>query len=233
MYNINIGLLPGGVVILWVQGPTTTTFVGRYQAHEELGEINWKEAHPQLEDDIKKGMTGWAKKIIKRLPKEIQEQVAQNKIPFGSWDSWFNTFQLDPVVQKEDGVETIVLDYINGEEETILIESSATIETAASNAIPKKDRAAPKRLVVEWRNPADERMETELALDDTKIIELFSRIKKIDKVQLLIDVETKTLPNEKKGLSLQLKVNDILTNLNPLIVLQTTYKCHSQYKSFK
>ena len=159
--------------------------------------------------------------------------MAQNKIPFGSWDSWFNTFQLDPVVQKEDGVETIFLGYVNGEEETILIESTATIETAASNPIPKKERAAPKRLTLEWRNADDIRMETQLELNDTKIIELFSHIKKTDKVQLVIDVETRTLPNEKKGLSLQLKVNDLETDLNSFITSQTTYQCHSQYKSFK
>ena len=233
LYNINVGLLPGGVVLIWVQGITNTTFVGRYQAHEELGDINWKEAYPQMQDDIKKGMTEMGKRIIKDLPQEIQNQVAQNKIPFGSWDSWFNTFQLDPVVQKEDGVETIFLGYVNGEEETILIESTATIETAASNPIPKKERAAPKRLTLEWHNADDIRMETQLELNDTKIIELFSHIKKIDKVQLVIDVETRTLPNEKKGLSLQLKVNDLVTDLNSFITSQTTYQCHSQYKSFK
>ena len=76
-------------------------------------------------------------------------------------------------------------------------------------------------------------METQLELNDTKIIELFSHIKKTDKVQLVIDVETRTLPNEKKGLSLQLKVNDLETDLNSFITSQTTYQCHSQYKSFK
>ncbi len=52
-------------------------------------------------------------------------------------------------------------------------------------------------------------------------------------IKSLNNILKNKLPNEKKGLSLQLKLNDFITNLNPLILSQTSYQCHSQYKSFK
>jgi hypothetical protein len=212
-FVVNAGLFPGGIIVLYVFSQTNMTIVGRYQAHEDKN-VDWKVAHLSMKD--KEGVDGYVARRISRLPQEIKDQIAQGKIPFGYWDTLFREYAFTPVLKKEDKVETILFNYINGEFESIFLSLN-------DNKISIKKRAAPRKMNIVWHDINDRRMESDVFFDEIKVKALFEQTKPNEPIQFLITIDRNTKPRETKGISIKLKTADKEIDLQEAIVSQETY----------
>ncbi|MCV9928762.1 DUF2931 family protein [Flavobacterium sp. LS1R49] len=212
-YGINVGLLPGGVVLVWVGGSENTTLVGRYQAHEDKN-VDWKVAHSSMEE--KKGADEYVADIVSRLPQEIKNQIVHGRIPFGYWDTLLKQYNLTPVVKPEDKVESIYFNYINGEFESIFL-------SLDDNVMSIKKRAAPRKMNIVWHDINDRRMESDVYFDEKKIKALFEQTKPNEGIGFVINIDRNTKPRETTGMAIKLKTKDREIDLQEAIVSQETF----------
>jgi hypothetical protein len=212
-FTVNAGLFPGGMVVLYVFSPSNMTIVGHYQAHEDKN-VDWGVAHEIMKD--KKGMDEVVHIMTKDLPQEIKDQIANGKIPFGYWDTLFREYAFTPVLKQEDKVETIKLNYINGEFESIFLSLN-------DNKIAIKKRAAPRKMNIVWHDINDRRMESDVFFDERKVKALFEQTKPNEPIQFLITIDRNTKPRETKGISIKLKTADKEIDLQEAIVSQETF----------
>ncbi|MCV9926739.1 DUF2931 family protein [Flavobacterium sp. LS1R49] len=212
-FTINAALFPGGIVVLYVFSPSSMTIVGRYQAHEDKN-VDWKVAHKSMTD--KKGIDEYVNYMNEDLPQEIKDQITQETIPFGYWDTLFRTYSLTPVVKPEDKVETIKFNYINGEFESIFLSLN-------NNIMPIKKRAAPRKMNIVWHDINDRRMESYVYFDEKKIKTLFEQTKPNEGIGFVINIDRNTKPRETTGISIKLKTNDREIDLQEAIVSQETF----------
>ncbi|WP_229335677.1 DUF2931 family protein [Flavobacterium sp. ALJ2] len=212
-YEINVGLIPGGIVLVWVGGSENTTLVGRYQAHEDKN-VDWKVAHKSMTD--KKGIDEYVNYMNEDLPQEIKDQITQGTIPFGCWDTLLKQYNLTPVVKPEDKVETLYFNYINGEFESIFL-------SLDDNVMLKKRRAVPRKMNIVWHDINDRRMESDVYFDEKKIKALFEQTKPNEPIQFVIEIDRNTKPRETTGILIKLKTNDREIDLHKAIVSQETF----------
>ena len=169
---IKVGLLPGGVVRVWVSTQRGDYEVGSYQGKED-NTIDWKEAHPNMSS-----MDERADRFNKDLPQEIKDQIAKNRIPFGSWDRLFNRYSIDLKTQTSDKIENIRIRYANAEQEDIYYNGGSVVED--------KKRGVPVEITVEWRKDDGVRVEAKVIFDQEKILELFKTINSSEKFSFVI-----------------------------------------------
>jgi hypothetical protein len=212
-FAVNAGLFPGGMVVLYVFSPSNMTIVGRYQAHEDKN-VDWGVAHESMKD--KEGVDEYVNYMNEDLPQEVKEQIAQGKIPFGYWDTLFREYSFTPVLKSEDKVETIKLNYINGEFESIFLSLNY-------NRISIKKRAAPRKMNIVWHDINDRRMESDVYFDEKKVKALFEQTKPNEPIQFVIIIDRNTKPRETKGISIKLKTADKEIDLKEAIVSQETF----------
>jgi hypothetical protein len=214
-YNfvVNAGLFPGGMVVLYVFSQSNMSIVGHYQAHEDKN-VDWGVAHQSMKD--KAGVDEYVNYMNEDLPQEIKDQIAQGKIPFGYWDTLFREYAFTPVLKNEDKVETIKLNYINGEFESIFLSLN-------DNRISIKKRAAPRKMNIVWHDINDRRMESDVFFEEKKIKALFEQTKPNEPIQFVITIDRNTKPRETKGISIKLKTADKEIDLQEAIVSQETY----------
>ncbi len=212
-FTINAGLFPGGIVVLYVFSQSNITIVGRYQAHEDK-HVNWKVAFEQMKNNSE--MDEYVADMNADLPQEIKDQIAQDKIPFGYWDTLFKRYHLTPIVATEDKVETILFNYVNGEFESIFLSLN-------DNIMPIKTRAAPRKMNIVWHDTNDRRMESDVYFDEKKIKALFEQTKPNEPIQFIVTIDRNTKPRETQGINIKLKTADKEIDLKEAIVSQETF----------
>jgi hypothetical protein len=218
-FVINAGLFPGGMVVLYVFSQSNMTIVGRYQAHEDKT-VDWGIAH-----EIMKNQEGIDKTIrvnIKDLPQEILDQIKNGTIPFGYWDTLFKEYNLTPQVKAEDKVETIRINYINGEFESIFLSLNG-------NVMPIKKRAVPRKINIVWHDINNRRMESDIFFDEKKSKTIFEGIKAGETIKFIIDIDRHTKPRETKGISIKLKTSSGEVNMDEAIVSQESFTKPNPY----
>lgn len=212
-FVVNAGLFPGGMVILYVWSPTNTTIVGKYQANEDKN-VDWQMAHPSMKG--KEGITEYVNYMNEDLPQEIKDQIKQGTIPFGYWETLFKKYPITPQVKAEDKVETIEINYINGEFESIFLSLNG-------NVIPIKERAVPRKINIVWHDINDRRMESDIFFDEKKSKAIFENIKIGESIKLIIDVDRNTKPRETKGISIKLKTASAEIDMEEAIISQESF----------
>lgn len=212
-FTINAGLFPGGMVVLYVFSPSNMTIVGRYQAHE-VHNVDWKVAHPSMKDQA--GITEYVNYMNEDLPPEIQHQFKNGNIPFGYWETLFKKYYLTPVVKSEDKVETLGINYINGEFESIFLSLN-------NNVMPIQQRAVPRKLNVVWHDINDRRMESDVFFDEKKAMAIFEKTKPNEGIQFIIEIDRNTKPRETKGITIKLKTATSEIDMKDAIVSQETF----------
>ncbi|PAM91557.1 hypothetical protein B4N84_27510 [Flavobacterium sp. IR1] len=212
-FVINAGLFPGGMVILYVFSQSKMSIVGRYQAHEDHN-VDWKMAHPSMKD--KAGITEYVNYMNEDLPEEILDQIANNTIPFGYWETLFREYHIMPLIKAEDKVETILIDYINGEFESIFLSLNG-------NSMPIKKRAIPRKINIVWHDVNDVRMETDIFFDEKKSKAIFERIGTAEPIGFVIDIDRNTKPRETQGLSVKLKISSGVIDMHEAIESQESF----------
>ncbi|WP_229335668.1 DUF2931 family protein [Flavobacterium sp. ALJ2] len=218
-YEINVGLIPGGIILVWVGGSENTTLVGRYQAHEDKN-VNWMLAREQMTNNSE--MDEDVADVVSRLPQEIKDQITQGKIPFGYWDTLLKQYNLIPAVKPGYKVETLYFNYVNGEFESIFL-------SLDNNVMPIRKRAAPRKMNIVWHDINDRRMESDVYFDEKKIKALFEQTKPNEPIQFVIEIDRNTKPRETTGISIKLKTNDREIGLQEAIVSQETFTKSKPY----
>jgi hypothetical protein len=218
-FTINTGLFPGGMIVLYVFSPSSMTIVGRYQAHE-VHNVNWKVAFEQMENNNE--MDEYVADIVSRFPPEIQNQIKLGTIPFGYWEKLFKKYHLTPQVKSDDKVETIKVNYINGEFESIFLSLN-------KNIMPVKDRAVPRKINIVWHDINDTRMETDIFFDEKKSMAIFEKIRAGEGINLVIEIDRNTKARETTGISIKLKTASSEIDMKEAIVSQESFEKPEPY----
>ncbi|WP_238568011.1 DUF2931 family protein [Flavobacterium sp. ASV13] len=218
-FSLNAGLFPGGMVVLYVWSPTKMIIVGRYQAHED-DNVNWEMAHPSMKG--KAGIKDYVDYMNEDLPQEILDQIKNGTIPFGYWDTLFKEYSLTPQVKAEDKVETIKINYINGEFESIFLSLNG-------NLMPIKKRAVPRKINIVWHDVNDRRMESDIFFDEKNSKAIFEKIKAGESIKFIIDIDRNTKPRETKGISIKLKTASEEIDMKEAIVSQESFTKSTPY----
>ena len=212
-FVVNAGLFPGGMVVLYVFSPSNMTIVGKYQAHEDKN-VNWKVAFPRMKENS--GMNRYVADIVSRFPQEIKDQMEHGTIPFDYWEKLFKEYHLNPVVNAEDKVETIEINYINGEFESIFLSLNG-------NMMPIKKRAIPRKINIVWHDINDRRMESDVFFDEKKSMALFEQLQPNEGIKFIIEIDRNTKPRETTGISIKLKTASSEIDFKDAIVSQESF----------
>jgi hypothetical protein len=218
-FTINAGLFPGGMVVLYVFSPSNMTIVGRYQANEDKS-VNWKVAFPQMKEN--REMDEYVTDMVNRYPQEIKDQIKNGTIPFGYWETLLKKYHLTPVVKNEDKVETILINYINGEFESIFLSLN-------NNVMPIKERAVPRKINIVWHDINDRRMESDVFFDEKKSKAIFEKIKTGEAIKFTIEIDRNTKPRETKGITIKLKTPTLEIDMNDAIISQESFTKPNPY----
>lgn len=218
-FVINAGLFPGGMVVLYVFSPSNTTIVGKYQAHEDKN-VDWGIAHEIMKN--KEGKDGVVRIMTEDLPQEIKDQIKNGTIPFGYWETLFKKYHITPTVKAEDKVETILINYINGEFESIFLSLN-------NNVMPIKERAVPRKVNIVWHDINDRRMESDIFFDEKKSKAIFEKIKAGDSIEFLIEIDRNTKPRETTGITIKLKTPTSEIDMKDAIVSQESFTKPNPY----
>ncbi|MFC0780986.1 DUF2931 family protein [Flavobacterium sp. HJSW_4] len=219
LFVVNAGLFPGGMVVVYVWSTTNTIIVGRYQAHED-DNVNWEAAHPSMKG--KEGIKDYVDYMNEDLPQEIKHQIKNGTIPFGYWETLFREYNLTPQVKSEDKVETIKINYINGEFESIFL-------ILNGNVIPVKKRAIPRKINIVWHDVNDRRMESDVFFDEKKSKAIFEKFKTEEAINFVIEIDRNTKPRETKGISIKLKTASGEVDMKEAIVSQESFTKSKPY----
>jgi Protein of unknown function (DUF2931) len=112
-----IGLAPGGVVVLWLDGSASKVEIGRFQAKEIY--VNKLDFQPvKIEDETQEQYFERRFKVC--VSKEIQEQIKKEGIPFGLWDEYRTKYnwRFHTLSYKQNAEELVteqITDFLNGE----------------------------------------------------------------------------------------------------------------------
>lgn len=218
-FVINAGLFPGGMVVLYVFSQSNMTIVGKYQAHEDKT-VDWGIAHEIMK--TQEGIDETIRVNIKDLPQEILDQIKNGTIPFGYWETLFREYNLTPQVKAEDKVETILINYINGEFESIFLSLN-------ENVMPIKKRAIPRKVNIVWHDINDRRMESDVYFDEKKSKAIFESLKDGEAITFVIDIDRNTKPRETKGISIKLKTSSREISMQEAIVSQESFTKSKPY----
>lgn len=218
-FVVNTGLFPGGIVVLYVFTPSNMTIVGRYQAHEDKN-VNWKLAFPQMKENSE--MDEYVTDMVSRYPQEIKDKIKNGTIPFGYWETLFKKYHITPTVKAEDKVETILINYINGEFESIFLSLN-------NNVMPIKERAVPRKVNIVWHDINDRRMESDIFFDEKKSKSIFEKIKTGDSIKFVIEIDRNTKPRETTGITIKLKTPSSEIDMKDAIVSQESFTKPNPY----
>ncbi len=218
-FVVNVGLFPGGMVVVYVWSPTNMIIVGRYQAHEDKT-VDWGIAHEIMK--TQEGIDETIRVNTKDLPQDILDQIKNGTIPFGYWETLFKKYPITPIVKKEDKVETIGINYINGEFESIFLSLNG-------NVMPIKERAVPRKINIVWHDVNDRRMESDIFFDEKKSKALFETIKAEEKIKFIIEIDRNTKPRETKGISIKLKTATTEIDMKDAIISQESFTKPTPY----
>jgi Protein of unknown function (DUF2931) len=219
VYSISTGLIPGGIVVVYVWTETDTTIAGRFQAQEDKN-VQWKTAYEYMKDNSE--INKLIEIVNKDLPQQVRDQIASGTIPLGYWDDWFKTYLYTPVVSVEDKVETLLFNYLNGERETIFL-------SLHDNIMPVRARAVPKDINIVWHDINSRRMETDIFFDEKKVRALFAQTKPNEKIQFVFTIDRNTSPRATQGINIKLKTVDKEIDLSDAITSQESFTKSDPY----
>lgn len=178
---IQVGLAPGGVVILWVAGMGRAVEVGRYQAERTDVDFDDEDASRERVVYYRKI---WRDRVLERTqPKE--KGVSRLPIPYGIWDKYRSRYRWKAVLRTQDShkyIRSILCEYYNGEEETLFGERTWREDQITKYHIPPHlqydyltDRAIPHEMGLSWYGEDNTRYAVALTFDETEVLDAFSK----------------------------------------------------------
>jgi len=115
--HLVIGVAPGGVVVVWLQGRFFKAEIGRYQAKDTVVNKNEFLPRPDIEETQQQFYDWW---FNHNTTPEIREQLKTAGFPYGLWDKYrlkYN-WRLHMQFYKPTDKDTLRYNtYVNGEED--------------------------------------------------------------------------------------------------------------------
>ena len=177
---IQIGLAPGGIVILWVAGPGRAVEIGRYQAERTDVEFVPKDS---LNDRSVIYSSIWRDNVLKRT-EPGGDNVSRLPIPCGIWDKYRVRYHWKAALKTKDRhkhIRSILYEYYNGAEETLFGKRTRRENQIEKYRIPPylqydylTGRAVPHKMVISRYGEDDVRYGVASIFDETEIFDAFS-----------------------------------------------------------
>lgn len=140
-----VGMAPGGVVVVWIQGINNQVEIGRYQAGPSQITMAQFIDVKGYSSDMSHDLSELVNSIMKDEP-EATANLKAKGLQLGLWDTYREKFNLKPVVSFEQShsakVTELYMHFYNGEQEDLV-----------ADALQKPDyaeRARIKNLRVKW-----------------------------------------------------------------------------------
>jgi hypothetical protein len=172
---IAVGMAPGGVVVVWIQGMNHQVEIGRYQARQSNITMqhyrNVKGYSPEMTNDINELCNG----VIQQEP-VVAHNLKVNGLQLGLWDNYRQRFSIRPVMSfdqpNQGGVTEIYLNYFNGEQEDMVLDDLKKNDF--------KPRSRIKKAAFKWTGELDgKRKQFVLELNHLDEKEIFNAYKEV------------------------------------------------------
>lgn len=172
--NIMVGMAPGGVVVVWLEGINNQVEIGRYQA--SLSKITMQEyiSIKGYSPDMSKDRVALCKSMMDDEP-EARANLKLKGLQFGLWDTYRERFSMKPVVAFENAVHPEVSDiymrFYNGEQEDLVL------ETLQKNTFTPRARI--KKLLVRWHEITGNKTQKYMLQYEMDEAEVFNAYKEV------------------------------------------------------
>ncbi len=163
--RINIGLIPGGEVVVWMMGNGWSKEIGIFKASET--EVSIKEFSPYAELSMEEFIDSVLEEDFKD---EVKAKMNPDSIPFGKWNAYRKKFEWKPSVafKKEGKLEEIRITFFNGE----------SLYTIGSNKILDQfqNYAIPDHIRMEWTDQNNNQYGTRIYFEENEIHTVFEKM---------------------------------------------------------
>ncbi|MFV0346491.1 MAG: DUF2931 family protein, partial [Bacteroidales bacterium] len=171
------GMAPGGVVVVWVGGGSSTVEIARFQAEE----AEW----PPMKKLVPGNPTLSREGYLKIWDKEAAAYLKEHGVPYGLWDTYRTRYPWHPkvVISNSISQEVILrLPFYNGE--------WFGYAGKEINEIKYPKKAVPKYFIVNWED-STQTYSTDVFFNETAIFktyeDFFSKTNKPAYLQISID----------------------------------------------
>lgn len=169
-----VGMAPGGVVVVWIQGINNQVEIGRYQAGPSKITMAQFIAVKGYSSDMTHDLPRLVNSIMKDEP-EANANLKAKGLQLGLWDTYREKFNLKPIVSFEQShnakVNELYLHFYNGEQEDLVAE-----------ALQKPDyakRARVKNLRIKWTDDwagKKQKYLLEIKFDETELFKAYKDV---------------------------------------------------------
>ncbi|WP_164914176.1 DUF2931 family protein [Aquimarina sediminis] len=163
--EINVGLAPGGVVVVWLLGGGRTTEISRFEASET--EISIKEFAPEAIITMEEFIDAV---LEEDFNEEVKAKMNPDSIPFGKWDIYRQRFSWKPSIRfpKNGKLKEIRVTFYNGE----------SLYTVGTNEILDQfsDYSVPDHIRMEWVDQNDNEFGAKIYFDESEIYSVFQKV---------------------------------------------------------
>ncbi len=190
--EIKVGLAPGGVVVVWVNGGGTQIEIGRFIAKSI--EVTKDYFIPDATISINQYLE---ENLKEDLPEQYQNSEFLDNIPLGLWDTYRKKYTWKPQVKFANDKSTVismVIYYYNGEKIFTHAESKELV------AFQK--RAIPKYISIIWKDKNDNFFGSRI-----KFGRIYEDDDDLKEVQNEIFNAFKTIYNKEEQAELQIKID--------------------------
>jgi len=166
-YNeLNIGLAPGGLVVVWISDGGTQTEIGKYHANEV--QLTMKELNPNGIQDRE----AYINLVLKEdVESNILKEIRENGIDYVKWKDYRKKYQWRPLIKFEGNGK---LDYLgfhsySAEREIVLAESYKKDNNY-------KNRAILKKMSINWHDENDNSFGAQLYFNKKEIFDAYNKL---------------------------------------------------------
>ncbi|WP_457288889.1 DUF2931 family protein [Pedobacter sp. UYP24] len=142
-----VGMAPGGVVVVWLQGINNQVEVARYLAQPSKITVEQFIAVKGYSSDMTHDLGAIVESIMKDEP-EATANLKAKGLQLGLWDTYRERFNIRPLVVFDQAHQAkttdISLKFFNGEQDDLVLERLQTNEFAS--------RARIKSLTIKWKD---------------------------------------------------------------------------------
>ncbi|PKV50751.1 Protein of unknown function (DUF2931) [Aquimarina sp. MAR_2010_214] len=179
--EINVGLAPGGVIVIWLIGNGWTTEIARFQGGET--EVGITEFAPSAVMTLEEYMNSV---LEDDFDEEIKAKMNLDSIPFGKWDVYRKKHQWKPSIKfkKEGELKEFRITFYNGE----------SVYTIGSNKMLDqfKDYPVPDHIRIEWMDKNSNEFGAKIYFDENETHAVFQKIfekSKYKPTELIVEID--------------------------------------------
>jgi len=200
--EINIGLAPGGIIVVWLIGGGRTIEIARFQASKT--EVSIKEFAPGAIITMKEFIDSV---LEEDFNEEVKAKMNPDSISFGKWDNYRKTYAWRPIIkfEKTGELKEIRVTFYNGE----------SLYTIGSNKMLGQflEYSVPDHIRMEWIDKNSNEFGAKIYFDEDEIHsafkKIFEEIEQKKSTELVVEIDKYnsnlmiTLQNELEAIDLK------------------------------